>query len=46
MTTGALVEGVLFEVFRLSLVHVHTVEAGFTTGGFIAILFAVHLSGQ
>lgn len=46
MTIGALVEGVLFELLRLTLVEVHTVEAGFTAGGFAAILLAVHLSSQ
>ncbi len=46
MTLGALVEGLLFEVFRLDLVEVHTVEAGFTAGGFAAFLLAVHLSGR
>ncbi len=41
IATGALVEGLLFEVFRMSLLDVHTVEAGFTVAGLLSVLIAI-----
>lgn len=38
---GALVEGVLFEVFDLGLLLVHTVESVFVILGLLAVLLAI-----
>ncbi len=44
IATGALVEGLLFEFFRMSLMDVHTVEAGFAVAGFLSVLIAIQIS--
>ncbi|MFQ5838140.1 MAG: hypothetical protein ACE5HJ_05090 [Thermoplasmata archaeon] len=40
---GALVEGILFELFGWSLISVHTVEAGLSASGLLVVLLAILL---
>ena len=42
ITVGILIEGILFEFFRMSLVDVHTFESLVTAVGYIIILYAIY----
>jgi hypothetical protein len=44
ISLGALVEGILFQLFGWSLLSVHSVESGFTAVGLLIVLLTIHLS--